>query len=43
VLADPEPWRARGRACAARYTWERCAEATVAVYRAALTPDGRGG
>ncbi|HWT22764.1 MAG TPA: glycosyltransferase family 1 protein, partial [Solirubrobacteraceae bacterium] len=35
VLADPEPWRARGLAHAARYTWERCAELTVAAYRAA--------
>jgi alpha-1,3-rhamnosyl/mannosyltransferase len=36
VLADPEPWRARGLARAARFTWAECAEATVAAYRAAV-------
>jgi glycosyltransferase involved in cell wall biosynthesis len=38
VLADPEPWRERGRACAARYTWARCAAETVAVYRRVTRP-----
>jgi glycosyltransferase involved in cell wall biosynthesis len=36
VLADPEPWRARGLARAARFDWARCAEQTVAAYAAAL-------
>jgi alpha-1,3-rhamnosyl/mannosyltransferase len=36
VLRDPDPWRARGRECAAAYSWERCAELTVAAYEAAL-------
>jgi glycosyltransferase involved in cell wall biosynthesis len=35
VLADPEPWRARGLARAAGFSWARCAEETVAVYRSA--------
>jgi len=35
VLADPAPWRARGQAHAARFTWARCAEQTVAAYAAA--------
>jgi glycosyltransferase involved in cell wall biosynthesis len=33
VLADPSPWRERGLARAADFTWERCAEQTVRVYR----------
>jgi glycosyltransferase involved in cell wall biosynthesis len=33
VLADPAPWRERGLARAAEFTWERCAEQTVRVYR----------
>jgi alpha-1,3-rhamnosyl/mannosyltransferase len=41
VLADPEPWRARGLARAAAFTWARCAEHTVAAYRAALARGGR--
>jgi glycosyltransferase involved in cell wall biosynthesis len=36
VLADPEPWRARGLARAACFSWARCAEETVAVYRSAI-------
>ena len=36
VLADPEPWRARGLARAAEFSWARCAEQTVAVYRSAI-------
>ena len=36
VLADPEPWRARGLARAAEFSWARCAEETVAVYRSAI-------
>ena len=35
VLADPSPWRERGLARAAGFTWERCAELTVAAYAAA--------
>jgi alpha-1,3-rhamnosyl/mannosyltransferase len=35
VLADPAPWRERGLARAASFTWDRCAEQTVAVYRSA--------
>jgi len=37
VLADPAPWRARGLARAGRFSWARCAEQTVAAYRAAVT------
>jgi alpha-1,3-rhamnosyl/mannosyltransferase len=36
VLADPEQWRARGLARAAEFSWARCAEETVAVYRSAI-------
>ena len=36
VLADPQPWRDRGLARAAGFTWARCAEETVAVYRSAI-------
>jgi glycosyltransferase involved in cell wall biosynthesis len=32
VLADPEPWQARGLAQAARYSWDATARATEAVY-----------
>ena len=35
VLADPEPWRERGRARAAQFAWSRCAELTVEAYAAA--------
>ena len=35
VLAQPAPWRERGLAQAARFSWPACAEATVAVYRRA--------
>jgi alpha-1,3-rhamnosyl/mannosyltransferase len=35
VLADPGPWRERGLARAAQFSWERCAELTVAAYRRA--------
>ena len=35
VLADPSPWRERGLERAAGFTWERCAELTVAAYAAA--------
>jgi glycosyltransferase involved in cell wall biosynthesis len=35
VLADPERWRTRGLTRAAGFTWARCAEQTVAVYRSA--------
>jgi glycosyltransferase involved in cell wall biosynthesis len=35
VLADPAPWRERGLARAAEFTWKRCAEQTVRVYREA--------
>jgi glycosyltransferase involved in cell wall biosynthesis len=35
VLADPKHWRERGLARAARFTWARCAEQTVRVYREA--------
>ena len=37
VLADPGPWRERGRAHAAAFTWAHCAEQTVAAYGAAVT------
>jgi glycosyltransferase involved in cell wall biosynthesis len=36
VLADPEPWRERGFARAAQFTWERTALATEDVYRELL-------
>ena len=36
VLADPELWRGRGLARAAGFSWPRCAEETVAVYRSAI-------
>jgi len=36
VLADPEPWCARGLARAAEFTWARCAQETVAVYGSAI-------
>ena len=35
VLADPQPWRERGLARAAQFTWSRCAELTVTAYAAA--------
>jgi glycosyltransferase involved in cell wall biosynthesis len=35
VLADPEPWRARGLARAGEFRWERCAALTVEAYAAA--------
>ena len=35
ALADPEPLRAAGLAHAARFSWARCAELTVAAYAAA--------
>jgi glycosyltransferase involved in cell wall biosynthesis len=41
VLAEPEPWRARGLARAAAFTWERSAQAHEAVYRE-LLGDGIG-
>jgi glycosyltransferase involved in cell wall biosynthesis len=36
VLDDPEPWRARGLARAAGFTWERSAELYEGVYRELL-------
>ena len=36
LLADPEPWRARGLARAAEFTWERSAAAHESVYRELL-------
>jgi glycosyltransferase involved in cell wall biosynthesis len=36
VLDDPEPWRERGLAQAARYSWDATARATEAVYRELL-------
>ena len=36
VLGDPEPGGRAGLARAAEFTWERCAELTVAAYAAAL-------
>ena len=39
LLSDPERWAAqarRGHALAARYSWERCARETAAVYESAL-------
>jgi glycosyltransferase involved in cell wall biosynthesis len=36
VLCDPEPWRARGLARAAEFTWERSARAHEDVYRELL-------
>ena len=36
VLDDPAPWRARGLARAAEFTWERCARAHEDVYRELL-------
>jgi len=36
VLDDPEPWRQRGLARAAEFTWERSARAHEAVYRELL-------
>jgi glycosyltransferase involved in cell wall biosynthesis len=36
VLDDPEPWRARGFARAAEFTWERSARAHEDVYRELL-------
>ena len=36
VLDDPEPWRARGLARAAGFTWERSAELYEDVYRELL-------
>jgi glycosyltransferase involved in cell wall biosynthesis len=36
VLADPEPWAARGLARAARFSWDETARATDAVYREVL-------
>jgi len=41
VLAAPEPWRERGRAHAARFSWARCAELTVAAYAAARERSSR--
>jgi glycosyltransferase involved in cell wall biosynthesis len=36
VLADPEPWRARGLERAAHFTWEHAARAHEGVYRELL-------
>ena len=36
VLADPQPWRERGLARAAAFTWERSAEEHEGVYRELL-------
>ncbi len=36
VLDDPEPWRTRGLARAAEFTWERSARAHESVYRELL-------
>jgi glycosyltransferase involved in cell wall biosynthesis len=36
VLADPSPWRKRGLARSAAFTWERAARAHEAVYRELL-------
>jgi glycosyltransferase involved in cell wall biosynthesis len=36
VLSEPEPWRARGLAHAARYSWDATARATEDVYRELL-------
>jgi glycosyltransferase involved in cell wall biosynthesis len=36
VLAEPEPWRARGLVRAAQFTWERTAHAHEDVYRELL-------
>ena len=36
VLADPEPYRERGRRRAARFSWTATAERTTAVYREVL-------
>jgi glycosyltransferase involved in cell wall biosynthesis len=36
VLTDPEPWRAKGLARAAEFTWERTARAHEDVYRELL-------
>jgi alpha-1,3-rhamnosyl/mannosyltransferase len=36
VLADPAPWRERGLARAAGFSWTRCAELTLGAYRAAV-------
>ena len=33
VLDDPEPWRARGMARAAAFTWDRTAAAHEDIYR----------
>jgi alpha-1,3-rhamnosyl/mannosyltransferase len=33
VLADPAPWRERGLARSARFSWAACAEQTVRLYR----------
>jgi glycosyltransferase involved in cell wall biosynthesis len=35
VIADPAPWRERGRARAATFSWARCADQTMSVYREA--------
>ncbi|WP_053225809.1 glycosyltransferase family 4 protein [Solirubrobacter soli] len=35
ILADPAPWREAGLEQAARFSWARCAELTVAAYAAA--------
>ena len=36
VLDDPEPWRARGLARAAEFTWERSARQHEAAYRSSV-------
>src|SRR5207237_8582950 len=36
VLADPQPWRARGPAQAAKFSWQRMADQTAAAYRQVL-------
>jgi glycosyltransferase involved in cell wall biosynthesis len=41
VIADPEPWRARGRARARAFTWEATAARTMAAYRNACMPPAR--
>jgi glycosyltransferase involved in cell wall biosynthesis len=36
VLADPEPWREKGPAQAAKFSWQRMADETAAIYRQVL-------
>jgi glycosyltransferase involved in cell wall biosynthesis len=36
ALADPEPWRAKGPAQAAKFSWQRMADETAAIYRQVL-------